>query len=186
MIKVLTDNKKWNCFPSTWPEVYKLIPETIKKKKILNAGAGSHRFQLENYNIFNVDKGNYENSKVVDLNKDFSFPDNSFDGVLSIEVIEHLENPFHFLRELKRVSKDWIIVTTPNNLSPASMLKFQKEGCFRWFSSKWFESGHISILFDWQLEGFFQLQKLIIETKTYNDKLNQEILIYKLRVKNLK
>ncbi len=184
MIKVLTDNKRWNCFPNLWPEVYKLIPETIDQKKILDAGSGSHRFQLENYDIENIDKGNYKDSKMVNLNNDLPFPDNSFDGVLSIEVIEHLENPFHFLRELKRVSKDWIILTTPNNLSSASILAFQKESYFRWFSPKWFELGHISILLDWQLESFFQLQKFIVETKTYNDKLKKEILIYKLRIKN--
>ena len=44
------------------------------------------------------------------------FPDAHFDAVVSVEVIEHVENQFAFLRELVRVAKPGapIIVTTPN------------------------------------------------------------------------
>jgi SAM-dependent methyltransferase len=44
--------------------------------------------------------------------------------VLSIETIEHLENPRAFVRELARVTVPggWIIVTTPNQLSALSLM----------------------------------------------------------------
>lgn len=50
--------------------------------------------------------------------------DGSADVVAAVEVIEHLENPREFVRELVRVVKPggWIIVTTPNQLSLLSLL----------------------------------------------------------------
>jgi SAM-dependent methyltransferase len=44
------------------------------------------------------------------------FPENKFDCVLAIDVHEHLEDPNHFTRELRRVTKQSgkVIVTVPN------------------------------------------------------------------------
>jgi SAM-dependent methyltransferase len=49
-----------------------------------------------------------------------------FGLVVSTETIEHLENPFHFIRELSRVTKPngVIIITTPNVHSIRSRLKY--------------------------------------------------------------
>jgi 2-polyprenyl-3-methyl-5-hydroxy-6-metoxy-1,4-benzoquinol methylase len=48
----------------------------------------------------------------------------SADAVVSIETIEHLENPRAFMRELARIAKPgaWVVVTTPNQLSLLSKL----------------------------------------------------------------
>jgi SAM-dependent methyltransferase len=53
------------------------------------------------------------------------FPDQAFDAVVSIEVIEHLENSFLFLRELFRLAKPGatVIVTTPNTLHLQARLR---------------------------------------------------------------
>lgn len=53
------------------------------------------------------------------------FEDGSFDAVVSIEVIEHVENQFAFMRELARVAKPGgiVIVTTPNTLNANSRLR---------------------------------------------------------------
>ena len=53
----------------------------------------------------------------VDLEEEnLPFPDNSFDLVVSLEVIEHLWNTDHYLSELKRVVKPngYVLITTPN------------------------------------------------------------------------
>ncbi len=42
------------------------------------------------------------------------FKDNSFDLVISTEVLEHLEKPGIALKELKRVSKKYILLSVPN------------------------------------------------------------------------
>lgn len=53
------------------------------------------------------------------------FADESFDVVVSIEVIEHVENQFAFWRELARIGRPGarIIVTTPNVLNINSRLR---------------------------------------------------------------
>ena len=52
------------------------------------------------------------------------YPDASFDAVVSLEVIEHVEDQFRFLRELARVARPGalVVVTTPNVLSLQSRL----------------------------------------------------------------
>lgn len=46
------------------------------------------------------------------------------DAVVAVEVVEHLENPRRFARELTRLAKPggWVVVTTPNQLSVLSKL----------------------------------------------------------------
>ena len=52
-------------------------------------------------------------------------PDASFDAVVSIEVIEHVEDHLAFLREIARVAKPGaiVVVTTPNVLSMSSRVR---------------------------------------------------------------
>ena len=40
-------------------------------------------------------------------------PDDSFDLVIVLEVLEHLENPDRALREICRVARKWVIVSVP-------------------------------------------------------------------------
>lgn len=58
------------------------------------------------------------------------FEDGAFDAVVSIEVIEHVENQFAFLRELARIAKPGaiVIVTTPNTLNANSRLRTLLQG----------------------------------------------------------
>jgi len=42
------------------------------------------------------------------------FSDSIFDLVVSLEVLEHIENPLPALDELCRVSKKWLILSVPN------------------------------------------------------------------------
>jgi len=53
------------------------------------------------------------------------FEDDSLDAAISIEVIEHVENQFEFLRELMRVVKPGglVVVTTPNTLNANSRVR---------------------------------------------------------------
>ena len=53
------------------------------------------------------------------------FDDDQFDVVISVEVIEHVENQFEFMRELARVTRPGgqVIVTTPNVLNVNSRIR---------------------------------------------------------------
>ena len=62
----------------------------------------------------------------VDLNQKLPYPDRSFDLIVSVETIEHLENPYHILREFSRLLKlsGFLIVSTPNVHSFKSRVKY--------------------------------------------------------------
>lgn len=66
----------------------------------------------------------------VDMTSQFEFPDASFDYIVSIEGIEHIENHFAFLREVRRVLRPGgrFILTTPNVSSLESRWKFFTSG----------------------------------------------------------
>ena len=69
----------------------------------------------------------------VDLNEEsLPWPDGTFDVVCSIEGIEHLEDPHHFLRDIHRVLRPEgrLILTTPNVVSLRSRVRFFGSGFF--------------------------------------------------------
>ena len=86
----------------------------------------------------------------ADLNEDFAFKfRGKFDGIVASEIIEHLENPRHFLREVHKLLKPGapLVISTPNIDSPLSKAIFVRTGQHRWFSrSDYEESGHITPL----------------------------------------
>ncbi len=69
----------------------------------------------------------------VDMTAKFDFASGSFDYVVSIEGIEHIENHFQFLREVRRVLRKGgrLVLTTPNVLSLESRLRFFLSGFHR-------------------------------------------------------
>ncbi len=71
----------------------------------------------------------------VDLNKRWPYASEMFDCVVSIEAIEHLENPWHLVREANRVLKTGgkFLITTPNVLSIKSRLSYLLYGYPNYF-----------------------------------------------------
>ena len=93
-------------------------------------------------NIWGVDIDNYIAEKNRPLFKDFQtadlnfdpipWPDNFFDVATSWCVLPHLENPFHCVRETRRVlaPNSLFVFTAPNLASRASREYFLKNGDF--------------------------------------------------------
>jgi 2-polyprenyl-3-methyl-5-hydroxy-6-metoxy-1,4-benzoquinol methylase len=67
-----------------------------------------------------------------DLNEPLPVADASFDGIISTEVIEHLENPHAVFREFRRLlrPRGALLLTTPNQESLRSLLALVLRGHF--------------------------------------------------------
>jgi len=177
--------------PGTYERICELLPKG--KLKCLDVGCKDYRFEFSEYEVHRCDIVPREmpNFKVVDLNKRWDYPDESFDVIRACEVIEHLENPWHFFREAKRVLKEGgiIVFSTPNPLCPASRRLFYDTGCFHWFapSNQEFRNmEHITPIFLWQIEMICTKLGLKVEEVRYNDEDSnssgyQEILIVRIR-----
>ena len=69
----------------------------------LDCGCGKRPKYLEN--VVNYEIVNYESTDVLGVAEELPFIDNSFDGVLSLNVLEHVQNPFKCAQEISRVLK---------------------------------------------------------------------------------
>ena len=71
----------------------------------------------------------------------------AFDCVVATEVIEHLENPRHLLRQCFRALRPGgvLFISTPNIDSPLSKALYIRTGDFRWFGdAEYKQDGHIT------------------------------------------
>lgn len=94
---------------------------------------------------------------VQDLNNPLSFPDESFDVIVSSEVIEHLENPRAVAREWFRLlrSDGFLIFSTPNNESWRAILALIVQGNFVAFGKSSYPA-HITALVRQDIEHILQ------------------------------
>ena len=138
----------------------------VEPDKILDAGCGEgfmldklHKFEIGRklIGIDNSDvslriarqsfpKLNIYNGDIYNLN----FKDNSFDLVISSEVLEHLVNPDKALRELSRVTNKYLILSVPHEpwFRMANFLRGKD-------MIKW--GNNIEHINHWSLSGFLRL-----------------------------
>lgn len=147
--------------------VLDLIGNEIKDKKILDVGCGdgvlSYLLSKKGAKVTGIDNSEeaikFAKEKCKDLeNIDFlvasayelPFKGNSFDYVVSSEVIEHLKHPGKMLSEIKRVwnQEEKVVITTPIRFTEMPLDKmhyqefFGKE--FKWLLEKYF--GNVKII----------------------------------------
>ena len=84
---------------------------------ILDIGSGINKFHrhLKGENVIHFDISKKAFGLNVNGDAHFlPFKDKSFDFVVLSHVLEHCYNPFNVLNEVKRVSKDKILIVVPN------------------------------------------------------------------------
>jgi 2-polyprenyl-3-methyl-5-hydroxy-6-metoxy-1,4-benzoquinol methylase len=105
-----------------------------------------------------------------DLNLAAPISDASFDLICAIEVIEHLENPRHTIREIARMlrKRGCAVMTTPNIESIKSLLTFAARGHHAQFDDSNYPA-HITALSSIDMGRMAQEAGLICERIFYTD-----------------
>lgn len=132
-----------------------------KRSRILDIGAGegalSQRLYDMGYQVYSVDVDQEKFKARTEFERvNLDNPDDlscfvrehweSFDLVLGIEVIEHIENPWKFIRDLRNLVKKggWVLISTPNIASWFSRVNFFFKGRFHQFEDSDQNYGHIN------------------------------------------
>ena len=63
-------------------------------------------------------------AQICDIEQGIPFPDDSFDAVVALDVLEHTENIWFAFRELVRVARSQIMVVLPNSYHWKERLRF--------------------------------------------------------------
>lgn len=86
------------------PTALRMIAEmAVTDGMVLDCGAGYRKFTAEN--LVQVEIVGYPNIDVLAVNQNLPFKDESFDAVISMDVLEHVTDPFAAAREIARVLK---------------------------------------------------------------------------------
>jgi 2-polyprenyl-3-methyl-5-hydroxy-6-metoxy-1,4-benzoquinol methylase len=160
-------------------QIAKIIKSDISQgKKILDLGAGEGALSLRlkdlGYDLLSVDidKESYKCKEIkfeqvnfdsqLEIEKFKVKYKNYFDVVIGIEVIEHIENQWEYVRLLKFLLKSGglMIVSTPNITSWYSRIHFFFKGKFYQFDDGNLEYGHISPISKWELETILKIEGL--------------------------
>lgn len=105
------------------------IVQGLKINNILDAGCGEgfimhntvNKIPKNKIDGFDISEQALENAKKILPNNNFfqgditniKLPDNAYDLTTALEILEHLENPKAALKELKRVTKKYCLISVP-------------------------------------------------------------------------
>ncbi|EKO78327.1 MULTISPECIES: class I SAM-dependent methyltransferase [Leptospira] len=163
---------------------YNLIRErfvNFEKLKVLDIATGAGAFAqklMDSFPSWSVDINDFEKQALIKANKRFSLDLNAdfgrkiiktkYDLVVAIEILEHLENPWHFLRNIRDLLKPngLLVISTPNGDSLLDRVFYITEGHSLYFGESGYENsvGHITEVPDWLFRkiahssGFQKLQ----------------------------
>lgn len=130
--------------------------DLINNAKLLDVGGGAGNFSvLVRHRVDSIDLiDNHPPTNLrkingihCDLNLDWPLGVKTYDLIVALEVIEHVENPRHFFREVTKLLKKGgrAFISTPNNESFFSKLNFLLKNQHRYFQESCYPA-HITPL----------------------------------------
>ena len=111
-----------------------------------------------------------KNFLIKDLNKDFNDLW-KYDIIFAIEIIEHLENHFHFIRNIKQcLTEEWLLfLSTPNIHRKSSRINYMLlNKMFHFWKEDIKTSWHINPVFEHLLKYNLNINNFEIEKKISN------------------
>jgi SAM-dependent methyltransferase len=143
--------------PGTAEVVVSLLDGFPRTDTVLDYGCGTHGsryLRTLDFPVHSCDTKDFDFPNHIRIEPDapLPFPDERFDVTVCSEVVEHVEDPWTLLRELRRVTRKALIVTTPNVVSLKSREVFARTGYLHWFTPD--VDYHVTPVFFWQLERF--------------------------------
>lgn len=130
-------DKKENKFRKE--KILNFIPKDVEK--VFDIGSRFNMFK--NYDLITLDIEG-EPDILQDLNKNQKLPlkDNSVDIVILSQVLEHLADPRELIEEAKRISKKYIFIGLPNELTYSDRYRYffgiNRSGGFNLYGHKHF------------------------------------------------
>ncbi|HSE30142.1 MAG TPA: class I SAM-dependent methyltransferase [Pyrinomonadaceae bacterium] len=161
-----------------------------KDARVLDLGAGEGAFSQRlldaglQVNAVELEPGRFRLNvpcQNVNLNLDFHGRWNEpFDLVVAIEILEHLHDPRHFIRNCLQslTNNGYLLVTSPNTESWLSRIRFLRDGHFLWFDESDYRGyGHLTPIFSWQVRQICQElgATLVNVSSTKNELLRQRL-----------
>lgn len=157
---------KIHAAPGVHEKVLEKVRQNLKEKEVvvdLGAGDGALSLRLKDagLDVLSVDLDatslkklglNWIEKDLDDISSMLNDVQN-LKAVCAVELIEHLENPRKFIRDIiphVKANNGIFIITTPNPLDNFSAISVFTRGIFNWFGPQhYFGGGHISILPYW-------------------------------------
>jgi SAM-dependent methyltransferase len=147
----------------------RLIPDSVKS--ILDVGCGNGaitNYLAEYYDVTGLDRSlkalEFVSGKKIQASADsIPLPNNAIDMGFSSELLEHLEDEvlLKTVSELKRVSRDYILISVPNNENPGK-LSIKCPNCNHIFNS----SNHLQVFTTDRFSRLFPEYELVASTIT--------------------
>jgi SAM-dependent methyltransferase len=161
-------------------EKIRMSPTTVGKRTLeLGCGSGAltQRLTDDGFEVRAVDleldgfQADAE-AEAMDLNHDFAdrLGDGEYDLIVAVELLEHLENPHHFLRQVAKLmtpqTRLWL--SFPNLHLYMSTWKFLRDTSFiSWNIHQYWETGHQTLLPGWLFEQHLKKAGLAVEEKDF-------------------
>jgi hypothetical protein len=182
--RTIKSNMNYWSGKGVWEKVWSELIPPGSGGRLLDVGAAVHCWSCSDYAVERFDqfegrlRAGWTPAHTGDLNKPWPFKDNAFDGVTAVEVMEHIEGIWHFLREATRVAKEFVIVTTPNVECEMSREMFHDAGYLFGFSPRERERHrHINPVFAWQVENCAKELGWKLELSTMSPRLSDEPVV---------